>query len=282
MKGTTGEAQEGEADAAAEQGDAGGIEARDQMRAIYEPKGAAREYAPLALNLYRGCAHRCRYCYAPACLRMDRAEFGKAKARPPHVLRDVERDVAEMVANHDERRVLLSFTSDPYQPLEEKLHLTRAALCLLIAGTRVVSVLTKNPARALNLDGDLLLEGRVHLGTTIAFTSEGLRRKWEPGAPPIVDRIYWMKHAHAMGLRTWISMEPVIDPDDALAVMDVLKGHVDLWKIGKLNHVAGAAKIDWPGFLRRALVTMADQHYYIKDALWTAGHGAESGFPKSA
>jgi DNA repair photolyase len=32
---------------------------------IYEPKGKAGEYAPLALNLYAGCSHGCTYCFAP-------------------------------------------------------------------------------------------------------------------------------------------------------------------------------------------------------------------------
>lgn len=31
---------------------------------IYEPRGAAREYAELALNVYEGCTHQCAYCYA--------------------------------------------------------------------------------------------------------------------------------------------------------------------------------------------------------------------------
>jgi DNA repair photolyase len=31
------------------------------MRIIYEPKGRALEYAPLAVNLYRGCSHGCDY-----------------------------------------------------------------------------------------------------------------------------------------------------------------------------------------------------------------------------
>ena len=34
------------------------------MHLIYEPTGAAREYSPLALNVYTGgCEHRCVYCY---------------------------------------------------------------------------------------------------------------------------------------------------------------------------------------------------------------------------
>ena len=35
------------------------------MKIIYEPKGKALEYAPLACNLYKGCPHGCRYCYGP-------------------------------------------------------------------------------------------------------------------------------------------------------------------------------------------------------------------------
>lgn len=35
---------------------------------IYEPKGRANEYSPYACNLYIGCSHRCRYCYAPHAL----------------------------------------------------------------------------------------------------------------------------------------------------------------------------------------------------------------------
>ena len=34
------------------------------MKVIYEPKGRAKEYAELAVNLYNGCSHGCEYCYA--------------------------------------------------------------------------------------------------------------------------------------------------------------------------------------------------------------------------
>jgi DNA repair photolyase len=32
---------------------------------IYRPAGEAGEYAPLATNPYRGCGHKCAYCYVP-------------------------------------------------------------------------------------------------------------------------------------------------------------------------------------------------------------------------
>ena len=36
------------------------------MKPIYEPRGAAKEYGDLALNIYTGCPHRCFYCFAPS------------------------------------------------------------------------------------------------------------------------------------------------------------------------------------------------------------------------
>jgi excisionase family DNA binding protein len=39
------------------------------FRAIYIPGGPAREYAELALNIYTGCTHACRYCYAAGAMR---------------------------------------------------------------------------------------------------------------------------------------------------------------------------------------------------------------------
>jgi DNA repair photolyase len=42
---------------------------------IYAPKGQAGEYARLAANPYRGCGHKCAYCYVPQVLRMDLQQF---------------------------------------------------------------------------------------------------------------------------------------------------------------------------------------------------------------
>ena len=45
------------------------------MKPIYKPKGAAKEYGDLALNIYTGCPHRCFYCFAPNVLHKDRETF---------------------------------------------------------------------------------------------------------------------------------------------------------------------------------------------------------------
>jgi hypothetical protein len=61
--------------------EAGGV-ALKGCSIIYAPAGQAAEYAALATNPYRGCGHRCAYCYVPGVLRMKRPEFDAgAKAR---------------------------------------------------------------------------------------------------------------------------------------------------------------------------------------------------------
>ena len=52
-----------------------------KLDVVYVPKGAALEYAPLAVNLYTGCSHGCKYCFAPACLHVTREEFSVPVAR---------------------------------------------------------------------------------------------------------------------------------------------------------------------------------------------------------
>ena len=59
------------------------------MSVIYRPKGMAREYSPYALNIYIGCSHRCKYCYAPHTLqRRGEDYFGKPEPNWAKYLED--------------------------------------------------------------------------------------------------------------------------------------------------------------------------------------------------
>jgi DNA repair photolyase len=221
------------------------------VQVIYEPAGRAREFAALAANLYRGCAHGCLYCYAPQVIKLKREEF-VAGARPrENVLKYLEKDARRF--RGDDREILLSLTSDPYQPLETALGLTRRAIEILIENELRFAILTKAGRRA-SRDFDLMSRyPRCRFGTTLIFTLETDAQKWEPAAASIAERIRSLRTAHQNGIRTWVSLEPVIDAAQALSLIKPLHPIVEQWNIGRLNYRRPDRAVDWIAFRKEAL-----------------------------
>jgi len=224
------------------------------MRTIYTPTGRALEYSPLALNLYQGCGHRCRYCYAPRVMRTTREEFAARTSPRPGVLEALEKKAPMYRA--DPRRVLLCFMCDPYQPSEAAYRVTGQALGILNARGVAANVLTKNPGLAINLDLKLLVKAKTWLGTTVVFMDDDDRATWEPDAPNASRRIAALADAKAAGLRTWMSLEPVMDPRQSLHAMEAACGVVDEFKVGRLNHDEEIGRtINWQTFALDVLAT---------------------------
>jgi len=75
---------------------------------------------------------------------------------------------------------------------------------------------------------------KFSFGTTLIFTNQDDADKWEPNAAEIDFRIEAIKKARNKKIKTWVSLEPVIDPKQALQLIDKYHPIVDHWKIGKL------------------------------------------------
>jgi DNA repair photolyase len=230
------------------------------VRVIYVPRGRAREYAELAVSLYKGCEHGCRYCFNednPNALPRDR------------VLEYLEKDLAAMRARGDDRIVLMSFGTDPYQPVDGELRLTRDALVLFDKYWRRVDILTKGGMRSTR-DFDLLkaLAGRGRYATTLVFTNPGMEQEWEPHAAPTEERIHALELAHQFGIPTWVSLEPLFDPRQSLELLEATVYFVDEFRLGILNHME-APKIDYREYLRSAIRIIEDhgKRYMVKKDL---------------
>jgi len=236
------------------------------MDAIYEPKGQAREYSPLACNLYRGCVHGCVYCYSPNSVRRDRAEFHAESKPRPGILAALEKDAAAIAGS--EAPVLLCFTCDPYQPLEACDNITRQALETLRRHNVPAQVLTKGGRQATG-DFDLLSSMRAWFGTTLVFTDEAWRREWEPNAASVSSRIAAIKEAYGCGIPTWVSIEPVVDPAQAILLIAELSPWVDEWRLGRLNYHPRAKEIDWRHWSPILLQAARDsgRGYLLKESL---------------
>jgi hypothetical protein len=83
------------------------------------------------------------------------------------------------------------------------------------------------------------------------------------------DRIATIKEFHAAGIPTWVSLEPVIEPDAALKIIKRTHKYVDLYKVGKWNYDARAKEIDWTKFTLDAVTLLKDLgcKYLIKEDL---------------
>lgn len=232
---------------------------------IYEPRGAALEYSPLAINLWTTCAHSCGYCFGPGTLRKTPEEFFIEAPARKDVLQKLEKDCIAM--RGDPRPILLCFITDPYQPHDIGPAITRQALEILEKYQMTAQILTKGGTRAAR-DFDILRRNNWWFGTTLHLKEPADRRLWEPGAATLLSRVKAIYLAREMGIRTWVSVEPVIDPEQALWIIQTLKGVVDFWKIGKLNHdKEREKKIDWSKFLRDVRLLLKDRPHYIKTEL---------------
>lgn len=238
---------------------------------IYIPSGRAREYAALACNLYTGCWHGCRYCYAPDVLRMQRDQFHAGCAPRTDILHKLDAQCSRMEG--DSREILLCFTCDPYQagrPPTEYVA-TRAALQILAAHKLCATILTKAGEPAAR-DFDILKANGWRFGTTLAFTNDHCRKRWEPHAASCVDRMLTMRTAKEAGLSTWMSVEPVLDRDQALQAIGVCMAHVDEFRVGKLNGRTEETRrlekaIDWAAFLVDVEDLLRGRTYIIKEDL---------------
>ena len=180
----------------------------------------------------------------------------------PGILEALRRD-AERLAG-DRRDILFCFTSDPYQP--ELWQHTSEALAICAAHNLRPSILTKSVRVRNDLSYLAQIEGK--LGVTMVFSRDRDRRAWEPGAASVKARIDLLADAHARGIYTWVSLEPVIDPAQRLELIGTLSRHVNHWKVGMLNNTPDiSSTIDWLQFRANVQAKFAEfgiTDYYLK------------------
>lgn len=204
-------------------------------KAIYTPKGAAREYAAAGCNFYNGCPHDCLYCY------LKRGVLSKTMGKTEVTLKKcfADENDALFIFKHECERyidhlrktgIFFSFSTDPM--LKETCLLTlRAAKFALECGIPV-KILTKCanvPLSANLLLNDIDKEKRHMMA--IGFTLTG-RDDMEPNADHNAERIDAMRRTKELGFNTFASIEPIIDFDSSFKMIEQSANFCDLFKIG--------------------------------------------------
>ena len=240
---------------------------KNKYRVIYQPRGAAREYSELAVNLYVGCEHGCKYCYAPSCMLKERSSYHENVYSRKNILNLIQKDLIDMSMLKDKRRVLFCFITDPYQGEYEFNKLTSEALALFKAYNIPKQVLTKGGMKSAR-DFHLYKKGDA-LASTLTFYDEQKSLYWEPNASLPEDRIKSLKKAKEKGIETWASFEPVIDPEETYKLFMETKDFTDMYKIGKINNFRTGIEVDWRKFTKN-IIELCEKYqkkYYIKESL---------------
>lgn len=138
----------------------------------------------LSLNPYRGCEHGCIYCYARPTHEMLDFSSGLdfetqiiAKENAPSLLKKELRDPA-----HTPKPIAISGVTDPYQPVEEELEITRGCLQVLSSCKHPASIITKNDL--ILRDRDLLKpmaeQSTIVVNVSVTTLDTELAGKMEP------------------------------------------------------------------------------------------------------
>ena len=201
------------------------------MSAIYQPKGKAGEYAKYAVNFYVGCSNDCDYCYCKRGL-LAHAMGGTSptlkksfEGHNPFVV--FIKELHENIVPLRKHGLFFTFTSDPLLPETQDLN-NKAVLYAVNQGV---------PCKFLTKRADFkVLDSFYYFKHLIAygFTLTGMDAM-ELHASTNEERICTMRYLHNRGFKTFASIEPIINLDKSMQMIEQSLGYCDLYKIGLLS-----------------------------------------------
>jgi DNA repair photolyase len=187
---------------------------RDATRSILVTNDSPDVGFEVSINPYRGCEHACIYCYA----RPTHEYLGFSAGLDFETKILVKEDAPDLLRRElasprwQPRVVGVSGVTDPYQPVERRLRLTRRCLEVLAEFRNPVAVITKN--HLVTRDADLLGELAAHQAAAVFLsvtTLDGhLARLMEPRAAQPHARLEAVATLARAGIPVGVFVAPVI------------------------------------------------------------------------
>ena len=167
-----------------------------------------------SINPYRGCSHGCSYCYA----RPTHEYLGLSAGLDfeTHIL--VKEDAPALLEKTlrapgwKPEVIAISGVTDPYQPVERKLRITRGCLVVLAKYRNPCSIITKSGL--VTRDIDLLRELAEHdaaaVNVSITSLDDSIRRVMEPRASPPHERLRAVEALANAGVPVGVLVAPIV------------------------------------------------------------------------
>jgi len=167
-----------------------------------------------SINPYRGCEHGCPYCFA----RPSHAYLGLSPGIDFETRIFYKADAAQLLKQELSRKsyvpepIMFGANTDPYQPLERRLGITRSLLEVLLEQRHPAYVLTK--ASLILRDADLLAEMAqrrlMRVYVTLTTRDRDLKRRLEPRAAAHEARLQVIRELTGRGVPVGVLIAPVI------------------------------------------------------------------------
>ncbi len=167
-----------------------------------------------SINPYRGCSHGCVYCYA----RPSHAYVGLSPGLDFETRLFYKADAAKLLEaelaapNYRCAPIMLGANTDPYQPAEKTLKVTRSILEVLLRHKHPVSVTTKGAlvARDVDLLAALARDGLTRVMFSIPTLDDDLKRILEPRAASARAKLKAMRVLADAGVEVGVLVAPII------------------------------------------------------------------------
>lgn len=157
------------------------------------------------INVYRGCSHRCVYCYARYSHDyIDGGSFFGDIYAKMNIADVLERELKTF----DKQTVNLGGVCDSYQRAERDIKLMPKVLKVLAAHDIPIVVSTKSTL--VLRDIELLSKMDARVAFTVTTMSETVAKLIEPGASPPKERIDAVRQLSEAGLKTGVHLMPII------------------------------------------------------------------------
>ncbi len=167
-----------------------------------------------SVNPYRGCEHGCIYCFA----RPTHAYLGYSPGLDfetrivfkPEAARLLREEIGKR--SYDPAPLALGSNTDPYQPAEAELRITRAILEVLRDARHPVAIVTKSAMILRDLDvlAPMAEEGLASAMVSITTLDGGLARSMEPRAAAPARRLAAVRALAAEGVPVGVLASPMI------------------------------------------------------------------------
>ncbi|MCZ6782107.1 MAG: PA0069 family radical SAM protein [Proteobacteria bacterium] len=187
---------------------------RDPARTVLAGNQSPDVPFATSLNPYRGCLHGCVYCYARPTHEylgfsagLDFETKILVKENAPELLR---RELSAV--KWKPQVVALSGVTDPYQPIERKLEITRRCVEVFAEFRNPVGVVTKNAlvARDTDLFVELAAHEAVAVHVSITTLDPQLMRRMEPRTSHPSQRLEAIRRLAAAGVPVGVMAAPII------------------------------------------------------------------------